>query len=198
MGPGDSLDIEHEEEGEVGSMMTPSSLGQFTLWIVGSITELKMVVEPAICLPSPFLSFIDSILQVATQMAALLETPSSSLPSSFLWPCDSACVNRMWSRATGTSESNSVRKRLALRLLSLSFPQAETCTCPHQPQTHRQGQRLWEQGSRDAWPSLGLSFLNYYMKDKYPSILFMPYINSIHWEPLCYSSLTCTWTIWGI
>lgn len=102
----------------------------------------------ACCLPSLFLSFIDSILQVLIQM-----TPHSSLPSSSLWPCDSAGVNGMWRSDMATSKSCSTRKLLALCLLSFSFPQAETYSCPHQPQPHKQGQRLWEQWSRDAWPS---------------------------------------------
>lgn len=102
----------------------------------------------ACCLPSLFLSFIDSILQVLIQM-----TPYPSLPSSSFWPCDSAGVNGMWRSDMATSKSCSTRKLLALCLLSFSFPQAETYSCPHQPQPHKQGQRLWEQWSRDAWPS---------------------------------------------
>lgn len=67
-------------------MTTPSFRDQLTLWILVSVTELKMVAESVICLPFPFLPSIDSTLQVLTQMAARLETSSSSLPSGSLWP----------------------------------------------------------------------------------------------------------------
>lgn len=150
--------------GTGGADDVPSFLGQFTLWFVELITELKIVAEPVNCLPPHFPSFSDRSLQVLTQMAALLETPSSRVPGSSLWPRDSGWAKGMWRSGMATSRSYPVRKLLALYFLSFPFLEAEI----HSPQPHGQGQGLWDSGVKtETCLFLGLT------GEKHPSLLFI-------------------------